>query len=116
MKVLSRCCRKQGKEILKLQPGGQALGAALVGSAQALDVLWAGQVMCGGCGLVGRSGTLGATQSVDWLCWYFVCMLLFFSNQEAGFGISVSFLGSGGSYKVRVGKGHGGQNPACLQA
>lgn len=25
--------------------------------------------------------------------WYFVCMLLFFSNQEAGFGISVSFPG-----------------------
>lgn len=40
-----------------------------------------------------RWGTLAAGQSVDWLFWYFVCMLLFFSNQEAGFGISVSFPG-----------------------
>lgn len=35
--------------------------------------------------------------SVGWLCWRFVCMLLFFSNQEAGFGICPSrSLGFGG--------------------
>lgn len=42
------------------------------------------EVWC--CSLVNRAGILRLV-SVDWLCWYFVCMLLFFSNQEAGFGI-----------------------------
>lgn len=46
----------------------------------------------GGCGLEGRQGPLGAGQSVDWWFWHFVCMLLFFSNQEAGFGIYVCLI------------------------
>lgn len=50
----------------------------------------AGEVQ--GCGLVSREGILGTGQSVVWLFWYFVCMLLFFSNQEAGFGISICLI------------------------
>lgn len=45
-----------------------------------------------GCSLVSREGILGTGQSVVWLFWYFVCMLLFFSNQEAGFGISICLI------------------------
>ena len=45
-----------------------------------------------------------------------MCMLLFFSNQEAGFGICLSHsLGSGGRHKVGTGEGHGGQIPPSLQ-
>ena len=70
----------------------------------------------GGCGLEGRQGPLGAGQSMDWWFWHFVCMLLFFSNQEAGFGIYVlsHSLGSGGR-QGWAGKGHGGQIPPSLQ-
>lgn len=70
------------------------------------------EVWC--CSLVNRAGILGLV-SVDWLCWYFVCMLLFFSNQEAGFGICLSrSLGSGGQLvgckanAGTTGKGHRG--------
>ena len=39
---------------------------------------------------VSRESMLGAAQSVHWLFWHFACMLLFFSNQEGGFGICLS--------------------------
>lgn len=64
---------------------------------------------------VSRWSRLEAAQSVRWWFWHFVCMLLFFSNQEAGFGICLShswdLVGD-----ARSGLGCGGQSPPGLSA
>lgn len=59
-----------------------------------------------GCGLVSRQSTLGTARSVDWLFWHFACMLLFFSNQEAGFGICL-IPGIWWEIQVSARKGYG---------